>query len=322
MDVRLLSGMIGDLMLGTDSLSLPGLGTFVAEEMPASFSDRGYSVNPPYRRLSFTSRQTEDNQLAALYASSNEGLSAEDAASIISSFCDSLKDELNSTKSVDFPGLGRLRATREGLLFFVADPDLDISPDACGLGAVSLKTHSLSAAELPEGISALATGLESAKTQIQDQKLSESIPEPAKTQIQDQKLAESIPEPAKTQIQDQKLAESIPEPEFADQAGNDATVAPKSADAAEEDSVRGPLALTKRAPDAVLRSEEAEKKPRRRMSKGLRWTIALGATAVALLIAFVVVSRLAPDFTDRLLYTPEQLEILNTPLEDGTGIPG
>ena len=171
MDVRLLSGMIGDLMLQTDSLSLPGLGTFTAEEMPATFSDRGFSVNPPYRRLSFTSRQTEDNQLAALYASSNEGLSAEDAASIISSFCDSLKDELNSTKSVDFPGLGRLRATREGLLFFVADPDLDISPDACGLGAVSLKTHSLSAAELPEGISALATGLESAKTQILDQKL-------------------------------------------------------------------------------------------------------------------------------------------------------
>ena len=54
MDVELLSGMIGELMLDYDSLNLPGLGTFVAEEIPASFSDKGYTVNPPYRRLSFS----------------------------------------------------------------------------------------------------------------------------------------------------------------------------------------------------------------------------------------------------------------------------
>ena len=55
MDVTFLSRMIGELILDHDSLSLPGLGTFVVEDMPASFSDRGYTVNPPYRRLSFSS---------------------------------------------------------------------------------------------------------------------------------------------------------------------------------------------------------------------------------------------------------------------------
>ena len=59
MDVEFLSGMIGELMLDHDSLSLPGLGTFVAEDMPASFSDRGYTINPPYRRLSFTGKLSD-----------------------------------------------------------------------------------------------------------------------------------------------------------------------------------------------------------------------------------------------------------------------
>ena len=294
MDVRLLSGMIGDLMLQTDSLSLPGLGTFTAEEMPATFSDRGFSVNPPYRRLSFTSRQTQDGQLAALYAASNEGLSQEDAESIIGSFCESLKEELGTSKTVDFPGLGRLRATREGQLFFVSDPDLDISPDACGLVSVSLKSHSAAMPSLP---------------------LAETLPvrpaAPAPVIVPEAEEPQTIPEAAKTQILDQKLAESIPEPEIADQVGNDAPVAPKSANEAE----------------ASGRSERAEEKtkekaPKRKMSKGLRWAIGLSCAAAALLIAFVVVSRLAPEFTDKLLYTPEQLQILNTPIEDGTGLPG
>ena len=33
--------------------------------------------------------------------------------------------------------------------------------------------------------------------------------------------------------------------------------------------------------------------------------------AVLALAAFVVVSRVAPDITDRLLYTPEELRIIN-----------
>ena len=300
MDVRLLSGMIGELMLETDSLSLPGIGTFTAEEMPASFSDKGYTVNPPYRRLSFTSAQVEDDRLAALYAASNQGLSLADASSIISSFCVSLSEELKSRKSVDLPGLGRLRSTREGQLFFVADPDLDISPDACGLTSVSLKTHSLSVADLPE----------------LDQKPSETIPEQPKSQNRDQKPLETIPEEPKTQNLDQNLAKSIPEPEMADQVGHDEAATGHDEAALGHDA---PAPAPKPAKTPATAPARKQRKPK---SKAFKWTVGLLSAAAVLLVAFVVVSRLAPDFTDKLLYTPEQLEILNTPIEDGTGLPG
>lgn len=268
MDVRLLSGMIGELMLDADSLGLPGLGTFVAEDMPASFSDKGYTVNPPYRRLSFTSSQSDDGQLAALYAASNEGLSLADASSIISSFCSSLSEELKSRKSIDFPGLGRLRSTREGQLFFVPDADLDISPDACGLDAVSLKTHALSAAELPE----VAPDLIRKKAQQSEEKLSE---------------------PLQTKVNEQQSVEKL--------------------------AAQAVYAETNVVPDKPLAEPIVPKaktiKPKRKIPKPLGWAIGVTCAAVLLLVAFVAVSRLAPDFTDRLLYTPEQLELLNTPIE-------
>ena len=254
MDVEFLSGMIGELMLDHDSLSLPGLGTFVAEDMPASFSDRGYTINPPYRRLSFTERASGDNLLSDLYTGANPQAPKE-AAAVLEDFLKELKEELIRQKSVELPGLGRLRATRENHFFFVADEALDISPEACGLDAVSLKTHRAPARVLPD--------------------IADLVAAPANGQKTDENLSES----AKKTSNGQKSAENLSEPAAA--------------------------------------SKPAARRP---LPKPLRWAIGIVAAAAVLLLAFVALSRIAPDFTDKLLYTPEELEILNYP-EDGLGLP-
>ena len=132
--------MVGELILDNDEVSLPGVGTFVAEVMPSSFSDKGYTINPPYRRLSFRQRETSDGRLAALYARAN-GVDEQMAASILEKFLAELRDTLKVRKTVIFPGLGRLRATRENNFFFIPDEDLNIYPDGFGLEPLSLKTH-------------------------------------------------------------------------------------------------------------------------------------------------------------------------------------
>ncbi|MBQ2162217.1 MAG: hypothetical protein II446_02860, partial [Bacteroidales bacterium] len=58
-------------------------------------------------------------------------------------------------------------------------------------------------------------------------------------------------------------------------------------------------------------------KPRRR---ALGWALGIAGAAAALLLAFVLASRLSPGSTDRLLYTQEELAIINAP-EDGSGLP-
>ena len=82
MDVEFLTRMVGDLILDNDTLGLPGLGSFVVEQMPASFSDKGYTINPPYRRLTLVSKESQDGLLAALYARDNS-ITIEEAESML-----------------------------------------------------------------------------------------------------------------------------------------------------------------------------------------------------------------------------------------------
>lgn len=152
MDIDLLSRMVKELILDRDEVSLPGVGCFVAELVPSVFSDKGYTIHPPYRRLYFRQRQDgADRSLAELYAASN-GVEQADADRIIHDFLAEMKEVLQQKKTIVFPGLGRLRATRENNFFFVADEDLDIYPAGFGLEPVSLKTHEETTEEVSQAL--------------------------------------------------------------------------------------------------------------------------------------------------------------------------
>ena len=138
MDIDLLSRIVKELITDHDKVGLPGLGTFVAEVVPASFSDKGYTINPPYRRLSFHPDNTEADLLVKFYSDSNH-VPLEASRVYITEFLSELEQVLIQRKTVIFPGLGRLRATKENNFFFVPDEDLDIYPDGFGLQPVSMK---------------------------------------------------------------------------------------------------------------------------------------------------------------------------------------
>lgn len=126
MDIDKLSTLLRDALASQDCVSLPGIGTFTAEDESASFSDRGYTVNPPYRKLSFLAGAGETSPLEA------EGL--EECLA-------ELNETLQRERAVVLEGLGKLRLTSKGELFFVSDPDPDIFPAGFGLEPVSMKAH-------------------------------------------------------------------------------------------------------------------------------------------------------------------------------------
>lgn len=147
--------MVKELILDKDEVSLPGVGTFVAEMVPSVFSDKGYTINPPYKRLSFRQKGTgDDSLLIGFYARCNN-LDIETASRIIREFLHEMRHVLETRKSIVFPGLGKLRATRENYFFFVADEDLDIYPEGFGLEPISLKTHEETPAEVSATMAAL-----------------------------------------------------------------------------------------------------------------------------------------------------------------------
>lgn len=237
MDIELLSKMLGELLLDHDTVGLPGLGTFVAEVVPASFSDRGYTINPPYRRLSFHAGHPADDTLARYYAQSNSRPEAE-AKAIMAEYVSQLKAVLDERRIVVFPGLGRLRITRDNTVFFVADEDLDIYPDGIALESVSLKTH----AETPEDLSYAMSSLRG-------------------------------------------------------------IIAP------EEPAVAEPIAAPEPVPEEPALAPEPE--PTGKRSRWWLVPVIVLAVAVLALAAFLVLARVAPAFIDSILYTPEELSIIN-----------
>lgn len=204
MDIDLLSKMVKELILDDDRVVLPGLGSFVAEIVPSTFSDKGYTINPPYRRLFFRSKPDDGNELARFYAETNN-VEIAVAERIMKDFISELRNLLYSRKTVVFPGLGRLRATKENNIFFVADEDLDIYPAGFGLEPISLKTHE----ETGEEVSAAVEGLK----QILNEQESVLEPEPAEL-VAEPELSPVVtePEPSPVVAEPEVLPEPVTEP--------------------------------------------------------------------------------------------------------------
>ena len=317
MDIDLLSKMVKELILDQDRVALPGLGSFVAEIVPSTFSDKGYTINPPYRRLYFRSKPDAGDELMSFYASSNN-VEMDVAEKIIRDYVSELKAVLHEKKTVVFPGLGRLRATKENNVFFVADESLDIYPAGFGLEPVSLKTHQ----ETPEEVAAAVEGL---KTLLDVQEVAMAAPVPQPTPS-----SAPAPVPAQTPTPDRTPAPEVaPAPVSDPVAGPTPEPTPETIAAADPEPAPEPDVVVEAAlevaqkPAAEVKSEpvpevepEVEDKPQPvQEKKGNPFFKALLVTFITvliLLVAYVLVARLYPEFTDRLLYTPEELEIINS----------
>ena len=286
MDIDLLSKMVKELILDDDKVVLPGLGCFVAEIVPAYFSDKGYTINPPYRKLYFRARPDEGDALIDFYARSND-VSYEVAEKIIKDFISELRSVLLAKKVVVFPGLGRLRATKENNVFFIADEDLDIYPEGFGLKPVSLKTHKETDGEVKAAVAELKSVLETEPVHEEPEPVSEQMPEPVvepepaaePVEPEIEILVEPLPDP-------EPVPEPVPEPE---------AVVPEPE----------PEPDQKPEPEPEIADVEKPKKGWGRI------LLVVLAVLVVLVVTYMAVGRLCPEWIDQFLYTPEELEILN-----------
>ena len=272
MDIDLLSKMVKELILDNDRVVLPGLGSFVAEIVPATFSDKGYTINPPYRKLYFRSKPDEGSDLIPFYAKSNS-VSEEIAEKIIVDFVTELKAILFHKKTVVFPGLGRLRATKENNVFFVSDEDLDIYPEGFGLEPISLKTHQATTSEVKAAVSDLKSIL------TEPVQVAEPVVE---TVVEQEEPVVETTEPIV------EVSEEVAEPEVTVEVSVEPVV--------------------EELPIAELVEEPAKKSFWKTFLKVVMWVV---IAVVVLTAAYVAVAHLCPEWIDQFLYTPEELELLN-----------
>lgn len=395
MDIDLLSKIVKELILDNDEVALPGIGSFIAEIVPSVFSDKGYTINPPYRRLSFRQKGSGDeNMVIDFYARCNN-IDTPTASRIIREFLEEMRHVLETKKSIVFPGLGKLRATKENYFFFVADEDLDIYPEGFGLEPISLKTHEETPAEVSATMAALRSILnpeeaetataetseaeevnrpeeaetvteetttapaeansdeaeahhEETKVNAADAKMEEDGTNASETETQTAGTEEAAPAEANTEEVEvnvnEPVTEDVNEPaeinapaeptednatpsgdnpvNVNDLAANAKTVKNAGpAENTESESAEVPMTDNKSGatmPAATTTStattvQATSKKPAGSKTwQVIKWTvIILVILAVTALLTFIILAHIAPDFIDSILYTPEELEILN-----------
>lgn len=338
MDIDLLSKMVKELILDNDKVSLPGLGAFVAEVVPATFSDKGYTFNPPYRRLSFRSNLEKDTLLAELYARAN-GVAEDIAGRIVTEFVSELAEVLKVKKTVVFPGLGRLRATKENNVFFVADEDLDIYPEGFGLEPVSLKTHQETREEVGAVMESLAAALAGTDSGVRSD--SEKGPEDSTETVEENvngpadgvkveaepvgpaedvaelksengaeaemELTEPVTEPAEDTPSDTSAWTEVWSEARLDKADDGGEMTPEGGEDVEPAAENGQEAAE------INDAEESGEGVRKSRSTVRKVMVAAGCivgAAAVLLLLYMILARLCPDFINSILYDEGELEVL------------
>lgn len=313
MDIELLSKMVAELIVDHDSVGLPGLGSFVAEMVPASFTDRGYTIMPPYRRLIFMSGRPDDTLLSDYYASSNN-IDKEEARVLISDYITQMKAVLKERKVIIFPKLGRLRATKDNTFFFVSDENIDIFPEGIAMEPISLKNRAISDEELARTVHSLSEMIAQQPTQTESPIDKESID----TEYigADNETLSNAEEGITT---NEPPSANTDECRGTDTSTDTVEESANTVVANEEDTELSSGANSTEQSNNVEASEsqgdttKTDERSTEIYSKRRWWIVPLTIAIIAIvaLVAFVVLSRVAPEFTDSLLYTPEELRIIN-----------
>lgn len=294
MDIDLLSKMVKELILDNDRVVLPGLGCFVTEIVPATFSDRGYTLNPPYRKLYFRKYPDEGVVLAELYAKSN-GVNVDIAGKILRSFIAEMKTVLLTRKTVVFPGLGRMRATKENNIFFVADEDLDIYPMGFALETISMKSHK----EGAEKSDAAINNLKSMMAGIRREEVRSQLSVESQPSAGPFVPSEEIPA-VPVSVSPEPLPVSVPD-----------SVGGEKESPVEEILQEIPVPEQQPAGQTAVVEQSGMEGKRKRQRGFLVAACVLLGLCVLVVAAFFLTAYLAPDFMDSLLYTEEELKIIN-----------
>ena len=160
------SRLIRTLLLEHNRVSLPGIGSFVAEDQSSKLLDGGRIISAPTREVNFSVRETwNDELLERAYATELEGamLELEDGEDLsreeleeknrktqklfldqakreVLFFSSEVERQLVSGRAFQFPGLGVMRmGKRRQDIGFEKDPDCELSPQGFGLEDISIK---------------------------------------------------------------------------------------------------------------------------------------------------------------------------------------
>lgn len=323
MTLELFSSLLEEFISKNDTVVVPGLGVFKATVQSASISDKGFTINPPFRKLDFSPEQdalsVQTPSFITLYAEA-ANVSREDIQRELAEIIKLINSILEEEAVLELPGLGKLRTLENGKVFFIMDREADIFPEGFGLESVSLKNKAFK----PDGweLASVREPQRKEEESTEGKKNSETHEEPEAQMVES---SETHEEPAAQVIESSEAKEegsehqkvNTEEEEQEEEKQGKEESGEKKRQEKKEDQKKE----TQKKKEATEKEEkkiekEQKKKERRERKKSGNWfwrlLWALTIIAIVLLCAFLLLSRFYPELLDKILYSPEELELIKS----------
>ena len=315
------SNLLKQLLSEHNIVALPGMGYFEMKDIPSEIINNGTAITPPCRKIVFeSSSECVNNLLAEAYAN-EKGIGVKEAEAEVIEFLKEFKKRLINKGEAEIPYFGSVCYGEAGSFVFKADPIFDVEADSYCLETISLKVNS----ELNggEAISASeAVEMESFDIELVDEPVAEqvseteSVPEPVSEPVSES-VSEPAPESASEQASEpaeleselvvEPVEEPVVEPVDAPVVEQAAELVEPVIESAEENELESAV-----EPESIPAVQEVVKESvkQKQVNKVL---IAIGVVVallvVCIILLFVFKEQLMP-MLEKLLYSPEELEVL------------
>lgn len=313
MTLELFSSLLEEFISKNDTVVVPGLGVFKATVQSASISDKGFTINPPFRKLDFSPEQdalsVQTPSFISLYAEAAK-ISREDIQRELAEIIELINSILEEEAVLELPGLGKLRTLENGKVFFIMDREADIFPEGFGLESVSLKNKAFK----PEGweLASVREPQRKEEESTEGKKSSETHEEPEAQMVESSEAKE---EPAAQVIESSEAKEKGSEHQKVNTEEEEQEEEKHGKEESGEKKRQEKKEATEKE-QKKIEKEKKKKKERRERKKSGNWfwrlLWALTIIAIVLLCAFLLLSRFYPELLDKILYSPEELELIKS----------
>lgn len=126
-------------LLGLHScVTIPGLGSFIYRDSPASSNTFTFEIKPSSRTVFFNNALVADDGILTNKVRENLGLDYPQALNWIGSWVIELRNRLKDSRTIEFGSLGNFFLNSEKEVFFLPAPHLNLSQSTYGLPIIRL----------------------------------------------------------------------------------------------------------------------------------------------------------------------------------------
>lgn len=213
MNLAVISVLLQELLFDNQRITLPGVGTFLLEEIPASFLEESNIMLPPTKKIVFDGKQTKNDGLLENAYARKTGLILEDSKRDLLFLSKKVKEAISNDLKVVIPGFGTLY-NNSGEISFEKDKDFDVSPESFGLDAITIEQTQMPPmqpyVDAQEPIEFDLTDLD-VKTESEQQEPIEELPQLASVDVPQESGPEVLePEQLDAMIVESDAKEEVP----------------------------------------------------------------------------------------------------------------